>query len=150
MDKADLRDDFARDVILLKSVGVNVVVVHGGGPQIGEMMGRLDLKPTFVRGLRITDDATMDVVEMVLAGLINKSIVGLINHLGGRAVGLSGRDGDLLRCRKMTVSRENPLTGTPEILDPGRVGEVVAVDTSVLVTLEREGFIPVIAPVGAG
>jgi acetylglutamate kinase len=145
-----LKADFARDVLLLRSVGIKPVVVHGGGPQIGQVMARMGIKSTFVDGMRITDDDTMAVVEMVLAGRVNKSIVADITRIGGRAVGLSGRDGRLLVCRKMTIRRDDPITGSPEIIDPGHVGEITAVNADVVRALEDADFIPVIAPVAVG
>jgi acetylglutamate kinase len=150
----DLKRQFALDVILLNQVGVNVVIVHGGGPQINRLLDRLEIKPSYVQGMRITDGETMDVVEMVLVGRVNKEIVGLINHSGGRAVGLSGRDGDLVCAKKMQVSvssDEDPLENAPpELIDLGKVGEVTRINADILTVLEREDFIPVIAPVGVG
>lgn len=150
----DLKRQFALDVILLNQVGVNVVIVHGGGPQINRLLDRLEIKPSYVQGMRITDGETMDVVEMVLVGRVNKEIVGLINHSGGRAVGLSGRDGDLVCAKKMQVSvssDEKPLENAPpELIDLGKVGEVTRINADILTVLEREDFIPVIAPVGVG
>ncbi|MEW5772567.1 MAG: acetylglutamate kinase [Thermodesulfobacteriota bacterium] len=142
-----LRHAFARCVILLKYVGVNPVVVHGGGPQIGQMLEKLGIQSEFRQGLRVTDTATMNVVEMVLAGKVNKEIVNLINLNGGRAVGLSGKDGQLVRCRQleMVVARED---APPEIIDLGKVGEVTAIDPTLLAALLERGFIPVVAPVG--
>jgi len=125
------------------------VIVHGGGPQIGELLRRLGIQSTFVGGMRVTDDETMDVVEMVLAGKVRQEIVGLINSLGGSAVGLSGRDGGLITGRKITLKKNDTEGMPPEIIDLGRVGEVVSVNTGILSTLDREQFIPVIAPVGA-
>jgi len=149
-----LKRQFALDVILLNHIGVNVVIVHGGGPQINRLLDRLDIKPNYVQGMRITDGETMDVVEMVLVGSVNKQIVGLINHNGGRAVGLSGRDGDLVCARQMQVSvnkkGESLENVPPELIDLGRVGEVTRINSDVLTTLKREDFIPVIAPVGVG
>lgn len=150
----NLKRQFALDVILLNHIGVNVVIVHGGGPQINDLLDRLEIKPNYVQGMRVTDGETMNVVEMVLVGRVNKEIVGLINHNGGRAVGLSGRDGDLVCARKMQVSvssgDESLENIPPEIIDLGRVGEVTKINGEVLTTLEREDFIPVIAPVGVG
>ena len=142
-----LKVSFARNVILLKYIGINPIIVHGGGPQIGQMLEQLKIPCEFREGLRITDQATMDVVEMVLGGRVNKEIVNLLNLQGGRAVGLSGKDGWLIKAHKleMVVDRKN---APPEIIDLGRVGEVDCVDTSLLRSLEREDFIPVIAPVG--
>lgn len=150
----NLKRQFALDVILLNHIGVNVVIVHGGGPQINDLLDRLEIKPNYVQGMRVTDGETMNVVEMVLVGRVNKEIVGLINHNGGRAVGLSGRDGDLVCAQKMRVSvssgKETLENVPPEIIDLGRVGEVTKINGEVLTTLKREDFIPVIAPVGVG
>jgi acetylglutamate kinase len=139
-----LKDSFAQDVVLLKFVGMNPVIVHGGGPQIGKMLGQLGIESTFVRGMRVTDQATMEVVEMVLVGRINKEIVQLINRHGGRAVGLSGKDGELIRARRMKMVAP----GTMEYVDIGMVGEVAGIDPTVIDSLDRSDFIPVIAPVG--
>jgi len=145
-----LKSGFARDVVLMKLVGINPVVVHGGGPQIGELLTRLGKETTFVDGMRVTDSETMDVVEMVLGGLVNKEIVNLINRHGGNAVGLTGKDGDLIRARKMTFKRDNPEMNAPEIIDIGHVGEVASIDTAVVSMLIKGDFIPVIAPIGVG
>ncbi|MBF0482047.1 MAG: acetylglutamate kinase [Desulfovibrionaceae bacterium] len=144
-----LKKSFALNVILLKYIGVNPVVVHGGGPQIGRMLGQLGIASEFKQGLRVTDEATMDVVEMVLVGRVNKEIVNLLNQHGGNAVGLSGKDGKLIQARKleMVQPRED---APPEIIELGRVGEVTSVNTKILRTLEKEDFIPVIAPIGVG
>jgi acetylglutamate kinase len=146
----DLKRNFALDMILMKYIGINPVVVHGGGPQIGDLLARLGKESTFVGGMRVTDKETMDVVEMVLVGQVNQEIVGLINGLGGAAVGLSGRDGNLIVGRKIVHTRKNEANGAPEIIDLGRVGEVTRVNADVLAILDRENFIPVIAPVGVG
>ena len=154
----DLKRAFARDVVLMKLVGMNPVVVHGGGPQIGDLLDRLNIPTKFVDGLRVTDAATMDVVQMVLGGLVNKDIVSLLNRAGGRAVGISGKDADLIRARKLTLSRAVPSNdehlsdgvGVPEIIDIGHVGEVELIHRALLDTLIGNGFIPVIAPVGVG
>jgi acetylglutamate kinase len=143
-----LKSSFAQDIVLLKFVGMNPVVVHGGGPQIGEMLKQLGIESRFVRGMRVTDSATMDVVEMVLVGKTNKEIVSLITRHGGHAVGLSGKDGELIRARKLKVAA--PGNDGDELLDIGMVGEVVAVNPMVLQTLDRSDIIPVIAPVGGG
>ena len=143
-----LKSSFAQDIVLLKFVGMNPVVVHGGGPQIGEMLKQLGIESRFVRGMRVTDSATMDVVEMVLVGKTNKEIVSLITRHGGHAVGLSGKDGELIRARKLKVAA--PGSDGDELLDIGMVGEVVAVNPMVLQTLDRSDIIPVIAPVGGG
>jgi acetylglutamate kinase len=150
MEDSELEKNFALDMILMKYIGINPVVVHGGGPQIGELLARVGKESTFVGGMRVTDPETMDVVEMVLVGQVNKRIVGLINGLGGNAVGLSGRDGNLILGKRMVHVKENDRDGPPEIIDLGRVGEVTRVNGSVLSLLDRENFIPVIAPVGVG
>ncbi len=145
-----LKKSFARDIVLMKLVGINPVVVHGGGPQIGEFLRKLGKETRFVQGLRITDAETMDVVEMVLGGLVNKSIVNLINHQGGRAIGLSGKDGQLIRAQKMNIESgvSKELEKPSEIVDIGHVGEVLEVNTEVLELLLQSNFIPVIAPIG--
>ncbi len=145
-----LKEKFALDIILMKYVGINPVIVHGGGPQISTIMARMGIEPTFVEGQRVTDDETMSVVEMVLVGTVNKEIVGLINRLGGRAVGLSGRDGELVQAERMKIYKYSGDERPPEIIDIGRVGKVSKINPQVLVSLERDGFIPVIAPVGVG
>ncbi|MEW5754943.1 MAG: acetylglutamate kinase [Pseudomonadota bacterium] len=145
-----LKAGFARDVVLMKAVGMNPVVVHGGGPQIGELLKRIGKESEFVQGMRVTDKETMDVVEMVLGGLVNKEIVNLINHHGGKAVGLSGKDGDMIRARKLTFTKQDPGMSAPEIIDIGHVGEVASICTDVVDMLIRGDFIPVIAPVGVG
>ncbi len=144
-----LKKSFALDVILLKFIGINPVIVHGGGPQINETLKRYGIVSDFVKGMRVTDAATMAVVEMVLTGQVNKEVVGYINQHGGRAVGLSGKDGSLLLCKKLLQDVTNA-DGSTEHLDIGFVGDVTKVDTAILETLERGGFIPVIAPVGVG
>jgi acetylglutamate kinase len=142
-----LKRSFAHDVVMLKLVGLNPVVVHGGGPQIEQLLGRLGKKGQFVQGMRVTDDETMDVVEMVLGGQVNKDVVTLINQAGGKAVGLTGQDGSFIRARKMLV----PSTEKPnEMLDIGQVGEIESIDPSVIAALEVGGFIPVVAPIGIG
>ncbi len=151
MVDAELKEGFARDVVLMKLVGINPVVVHGGGPQIGELLERLGKESEFIAGMRVTDAETMDVVEMVLGGLVNKEIVNLINRQGGiGAVGLTGKDGDLIRARKLTVSGDAPEADAPEIIDLGHVGEVESIDTAVVDMLVHGDFIPVIAPIGVG
>jgi acetylglutamate kinase len=145
MERADLKAPFALDVILLRLVGINPVIVHGGGPQIGSLMKRLGKEPTFIGGMRVTDAETMDIVEMVLVGKINKEIVGLINHHGGRAVGLSGKDAELIR-----ATRRAHRLPTGEDVDLGQVGEVETVNPEPIRLLEEHGYIPVIAPVGVG
>ncbi len=146
----DLKDSFAQDIVLMKYIGINPVVVHGGGPQISEMLTRLGIKSRFHDGMRVTDPDTMDVVEMVLAGKINKEIVSLINRHGGQAIGLSGKDGQLIEARKLNVYRNQGEDRPPEIIDIGLVGEVQRINVEVLMTLERSNMIPVIAPVGVG
>ena len=144
-----LKNGFAEDIVLLKYIGVNPVIVHGGGPQIGQFLKRLGIESRFVSGMRVTDDETMDVVEMVLVGKVNKEIVNLINQHGGRAIGLSGKDGGLIQAGKMKVVRqEGDLP--PEIIDVGQVGDVEAICTDVIELMVRDHFIPVIAPVGVG
>lgn len=146
----ELKQGFARDVVLMKLVGMNPVVVHGGGPQIGRLLERLDIKSEFIQGMRVTDSETMDVVEMVLGGLVNKDIVNLINQAGGHAVGLTGKDGDMIRARKLTFTKQAPEMNTPEIIDIGHVGEVESIDAAVVDMLVHGDFIPVIAPIGVG
>jgi len=146
----ELKLAFAKDIVLMKYVGIKPVIVHGGGPQISQMMERLGLKPVFIEGQRVTDEETMNVVEMVLVGTVNKQIVSLINQAGGRAVGLSGRDGDLIQVEKMTIYKYTGEDRPPEIIDIGRVGKVKKVNPEVLFTLLERDFIPVIAPVGVG
>jgi len=149
----NLKKQFALDVILMKHIGINPVIVHGGGPQINRLLDRLEIKPSYVQGMRVTDGETMSVVEMVLVGKVNKEIVGNINHCGGRAVGLSGRDGDLICAEKMRVSKKNDEAlkdAPPELIDLGRVGQVTQVNPEILQALDRNDFIPVIAPVGVG
>ena len=145
-----LKEGFARDVILMKYIGLNPVVVHGGGPQIGQVLKAMGKESRFVQGMRVTDRETMDVVEMVLGGKVNKEIVSNINRHGGKAVGLSGKDGGLILARKLEMTAINPETLTPEIIDVGLVGEVELVNPQVITALEKEHFIPVIAPIGVG
>ncbi|WP_298135474.1 acetylglutamate kinase [Acidiferrobacter sp.] len=145
-----LKDDFARDIVLMKLVGMNPVVVHGGGPQIGRLLTRIGKESQFVQGMRVTDQETMDVVEMVLGGLVNKEIVHLINRHGGKAVGLSGKDGAMIRARKLALYPA-PGEGLPsEIIDIGHVGEVTGIDAELVSLLDGGDFIPVIAPIGIG
>ena len=146
----DLKIQFARDVVLMKLVGMNPIVVHGGGPQIGKLLKQLNIESRFVDGMRVTDSQTMDVVEMVLGGSVNKEIVSLLNRNGGKAVGITGKDGELIRARKMNVSQKTPEMIEPEIIDIGHVGEVESIDISVLEMLTSSNFIPVIAPIGVG
>jgi acetylglutamate kinase len=150
-----LQASFARDIVLMKLVGMNPIVVHGGGPQIGDLLKRLGIASEFVDGMRVTDEQTMDVVQMVLGGLVNKDIVSLISTQGGRAIGLTGKDADLIRARRMSVTRErrstdDPELAAPEIIDLGHVGEVDSIDRSVIDLLLRSEYIPVIAPIGIG
>ena len=145
-----LKSGFARDIVLMKLVGINPVVVHGGGPQIGRLLEKIGKKSEFVEGMRVTDPETMDVVEMVLGGQVNKEIVSLITHHGGRAVGLTGKDGDLIRARKLHIERNSLQLDAPEIIDLGHVGEVDSIDPAVVDMLVGGDFIPVIAPIGVG
>ena len=145
-----LKQGFARDVVLMKLVGINPVIVHGGGPQIGALLKRLGKASEFVQGMRVTDAETMDAVEMVLGGLVNKEIVNFINQHGGSAVGLTGKDGDLIRARKLLLRRDAPELAVPEIIDIGHVGEVESIDAGVVHLLVEGDFIPVIAPIGVG
>jgi acetylglutamate kinase len=145
-----LKQGFAQDVVLMRYIGINPVIVHGGGPQIGKTMERMGKKPAFVSGQRVTDEETMDIVEMVLGGKVNKEIVNLINRAGGKAVGLTGKDGGLIQARKLTMMKKSEDTGETEIIDIGLVGEVTEVKPGALEALEQGGFIPVIAPVGVG
>lgn len=150
MTDAALKDGFARDVTLMKLVGINPVVVHGGGPQIGDLLKRMGKESKFVDGMRVTDAETMDVVEMVLGGLVNKEIVSLINRNGGNAVGLTGKDGGLIKARKLKYVRTAPEMNEPEIIDIGHVGEVTQINVAVINMLVAGDFIPVIAPIGFG
>ncbi len=145
-----LKTDFARDIVLMKFIGLNPVIVHGGGPQINSVLDRMGIESRFVRGMRMTDAETMDVVEMVLGGKVNKAIVAQINAQGGKAVGLSGKDGGLILASKMKIVHQENADEPPEIIDPGLVGEVTAINPDIIDTLISKGFIPVIAPVGAG
>ncbi len=145
-----LKIKFARDLTLMKLVGMNPVVVHGGGPQIGAVLKKLNIPTRFVNGLRVTDAATMDVVEMVIGGRVNQEIVSLLNHQGGKAVGVTGKDGGLIRASQLKLPKADTGLDASEIIDIGQVGEVDAVNAKVLATLMCDGFIPVIAPIGAG
>jgi acetylglutamate kinase len=147
MTDEKLKHSFARDVVLLKLVGMDPVVVHGGGPQIDDFLKRVGKKGEFIQGMRVTDRETMDVVEMVLGGLVNKDIVNLINQHGGRAIGLTGKDGSFIRARKMLVQNED---NAAEMLDIGQVGEIQSIDPEVISLLESREFIPVVAPIGVG
>ena len=142
-----LKQSFAHDVVLLKLIGIDVVVVHGGGPQIEQLLGKLGKKGTFVQGMRVTDEETMDVVEMVLGGQVNKDVVTLINQAGGKAVGLTGQDGAFIRARKLLLADDKH---PDEMLDIGQVGEIASIDPTVIDSLEQGGFIPVVAPIGVG
>lgn len=146
----ELQNSFARDVVLMKTVGLNPIVVHGGGPQIGQLLEKLSIQSEFVDGYRVTDSATMDVVEMVLGATVNKQIVSLINNNGGQAIGITGKDGQLIRAKKMSVQRKGAGLKAPEIIDIGHVGEVQSVNKSVIDMLVNSHFIPVIAPIGVG
>lgn len=143
-----LRSKFAQDVILLRYIGIKPVVIHGGGPQIGQTLAKMGIESRFVRGHRITDEETMDIVEMVLGGKVNKDIVGLIQKHGGRAVGLTGKDGGLFQVKKLLIEDDSHEDGPPEIIDPGMVGKVVSVDPEIIQRMDDGNFIPVIAPVG--
>lgn len=143
-----LKNSFARDIVMLKLIGINPIVVHGGGPQIGDVLDKLNIKSEFINGMRVTTTETMDVVEMVLGGLVNKDIVNLINQNGGKAIGLTGKDGQLLHAKKLKVTKKTPGMQQPEIIDIGHVGEVTRVNTQVLDMLSHSDFIPVIAPIG--
>ncbi|MBW2135506.1 MAG: acetylglutamate kinase [Deltaproteobacteria bacterium] len=150
MKDEGLKQGFAQDITLLKYLGLNPVVVHGGGPQISQTLQRMGIQSQFVEGLRVTDGETMDVVEMVLGGKVNKEIVNLINAAGGRAVGLTGKDGQLIQAQKMHLHRPRGQEEPPEIIDIGMVGQVTSIDTAVIETLQSHNFIPIIAPVGVG
>ena len=145
-----LKHGFARDVVLMKLVGLNPVIVHGGGPQIGQLLSELKIESSFVDGMRVTDSKTMDVIQMVLGGLVNQDIVSLINSSGGKAVGLTGKDANLIRARKMLIERSTPEVTTPEIIDIGHVGSVVGINRDLLDMLTGSDIIPVIAPIGVG
>ncbi len=145
-----LKEDFARDITLLKFIGLNPVIVHGGGPQINLVLDRMGIRSRFVRGMRLTDESTMDVVEMVLGGKVNKEIVAQINRQGGKAVGLSGKDGGLILAKKLHIVHYEDKNKPPEIIDPGMVGEVTQINPEIINTLADKDFIPIIAPVGVG
>ena len=142
-----LKQCFARDVVLLKLVGMNVVVVHGGGPQIESLLGRVGKKGQFIQGMRVTDDETMEIVEMVLGGQVNKDVVNLINQAGGKAVGLTGKDGSFIRARKLMLANQD---NSEDLIDVGQVGDITQIDPSLIGHLESGGFIPVVAPIGVG
>ncbi len=148
--KDGLKESFAKDVVMLNYIGIRTVIVHGGGPKVSATMEKMGKKPQFVNGQRVTDQETMDIVEMVLGGLINKEIVSLINRHGGKAIGLSGKDGGLIKARKRTIKKATPETGVDEIVDLGLVGEVTSIAPDVIDSLEKSGFIPVISPIGVG
>jgi len=150
MEERRMRRSFALDIVLLKYIGLHPVIVHGGGPQIGEMLTKMGKKSQFIEGMRVTDGETMDVVEMVLVGKVNKEIVSLINQQGGKAVGLSGKDGRLITAKKLKLTKSGRKGEKPEAIDIGMVGEVKTINPGVIEALEKENFIPVIAPVGVG
>ncbi|MEH6501315.1 MAG: acetylglutamate kinase [Pseudoalteromonas distincta] len=150
MESEELKNSFARDIVLMKTVGINPVVVHGGGPQIGDLLKRLNIESQFIEGMRVTDTQTMDVVEMVLGGQVNKDIVNLINQHGGAAIGLTGKDAGLIKARQLKVTRNTPGMDKPEIIDIGHVGEVVEINTKLINRLVSDDYIPVIAPIGVG
>lgn len=150
MTEPALQQSFARDIVLLKQVGINPVVVHGGGPQIGNLLKQIGKESHFVDGMRVTDAETMDVVQMVLGGLVNKQIVNMINQAGGRAIGLTGKDGNMIIAKKLILERKAFEDQPSEIVDLGHVGEVTDIDASVVRMLEEDRFIPVIAPIGVG
>ncbi len=148
--KDELKKSFAQDIVMLNFIGIRTVIVHGGGPKISSTMEKMGKKPKFIQGQRVTDAETMDIVEMVLGGLINKEIVSLINSHGGKAVGLSGKDGGLIKAKKKLIRKASPETGIDEIIDIGLVGEVTHIDPNILKSIKKEGFIPVISPIGVG
>ena len=150
MENEELKNSFARDIVLMKLVGMNPIIVHGGGPQIGELLERLEIHSEFINGMRVTDSETMDVVEMVLGGRVNKEIVSLMNQHGGRAIGLTGKDAGLIRARQLEVRDPSPEVTRSEIVNIGHVGEVVSVNTEVINMLTASDVIPVIAPIGVG
>ena len=145
-----LKASFARDIVLMQTVGMKPIVVHGGGPQIGDLLARLNIESKFIDGMRVTSEETMDVVEMVLGGLVNKDIVSLLNQSGGRAMGVTGKDGRFIRASKLTIERAGPELEAPEIIDIGHVGQVESIDTRVLTMLTENDVIPVVAPIGVG
>jgi len=146
----ELKDKFAQDVVMMKYIGINPVIVHGGGPQIGTLLKKLGKESKFVQGMRVTDEETMNIVEMVLVGKVNKEIVGLINRHGGNAVGLSGKDGNLIRAEKYYLSEEKIKSTPPEIIDIGLVGKVKSINSQLIVSLTQNNVIPIIAPTGLG
>ncbi len=145
-----LKASFARDIVLMQVVGMRPIVVHGGGPQIGELLERLNIESKFIDGMRVTNEETMDIVEMVLGGQVNKEIVNLLNLAGGRAVGITGKDGRFIRAKKLKIERRSPELEAPEIIDIGHVGQVESIDTKVLTMLTKNNVIPVVAPIGTG
>ena len=145
-----LKKSFARDIVLMKLVGINPVIVHGGGPQISKLLEQIGKESEFIDGMRVTDRETMDIVEMVLGGLVNKEIVNLINSQGGKAVGLSGKDGGMIQAEKLTIKKDDPEARVPEIIDIGHVGRVKHIDPGLVRTLDTKNFIPVVAPIGVG
>ncbi|MAJ91298.1 MAG: acetylglutamate kinase [Legionellales bacterium] len=148
MSDESLKSGFARDVVLMKLVGMNPIVVHGGGPQIGATLEKLGKKSTFIEGMRVTDTETMDIVEMVLGSVINKEIVDLVDNFGGKAIGLSGKDGKLINAKKLILEKNSPELNAPEIIDIGHVGDVDSVDKSVINALLKDDYIPIVAPIG--
>jgi acetylglutamate kinase len=146
----ELKDKFAQDIVMMKYIGINPVVVHGGGPQIGDLLKKVGKESKFIQGMRVTDEETMNIVEMVLVGMVNKEIVGLINRHGGNAVGLSGKDGNLINAEKYFLNEEKAKHTPPEIIDIGLVGKVKSINSQLIITLTQNNFIPVIAPTGAG
>ena len=145
-----LKDAFAQDIVLLNCIGIKTVIVHGGGPKINKIMEKMGKTPSFIHGQRVTDEETVDIVEMVLGGLINKQIVSLINNHGGLAIGLTGKDGKLIEAKRKIIKKLSPETGVPEIIDLGLVGEVVKINPNLLNSIDEGGFIPVIAPISSG
>ena len=145
-----LKEGFARDIVLMQLVGMRPIVVHGGGPKIGDLLARLNIESKFIDGMRVTTEETMDVVEMVLGGLVNKDIVSLLNQAGGRAMGVTGKDGQFIRASRMTISRKSPELAVPEIIDIGHVGQVESIDTRIITMLTDNHVIPVVAPIGVG
>ncbi len=145
-----LKASFARDIVLMKHVGMNPVVVHGGGPQIGKLLKRIGKESKFIEGMRVTDGETMDIVEMVLGGLVNKEIVSLVNQQGGKAVGLTGKDGNMIRAKKLNIHKKSPELAAPEMIDLGHVGEVERINSELINKLVKDDFIPIIAPIGVG
>jgi len=150
MVDSELKNKFAQDIVMMKYIGINPVVVHGGGPQIGELLKKFGKESKFIQGMRVTDEETMNIVEMVLVGTVNKEIVGLINRHGGNAVGLSGKDGNLINAEKYYLNEEKAKHTPPEIIDIGLVGKVKSINSQLIITLTQNNFIPVIAPTGIG